>query len=232
MKSRVSLLVSVLLALGLLSWMAGCDREEPMVTAPTTSVQPGGENPDVPSGQVDKAYPPYSFSLNVPFTTQVPPGDWANTKNCGQTCATMLGGYFNGSAVNSAAIISQNSWLAAYTGNTKYNQANGWYTSMAQLKTLLEQKHRLRTSYPACTTLEQLINLVAAGKPCIVGVRISSGKLVASGGIDHWALVVGWNGNVIVNDPGSSSGNHRSYSVAAFDASWATSGRNYMAVWR
>ncbi len=57
MKSRVSLLVSVLLALGLLSWMAGCDGEEPMVTAPTTSVQPGGENPDVPSGQVDKAIP-------------------------------------------------------------------------------------------------------------------------------------------------------------------------------
>lgn len=232
MKSRAVLLVSVLLALGLLSWMAGCDREEPMVTAPTTSVQPGGEDPGVPSGQVDKAYPPYSFSLNVPYLRQWPPGDKDNTKNCGQTCAVMLGGYYNNSPLGSTQITAQNTWLATYTGDFRFNQANGWYTSLYQQKALLEQKHNLHTSYPSCSTLEQLINIVASGKPCIVGVMIKEGNLVSSGGIAHWAIVVGWNGNVIVNDPGSSYGNHRSYSVAAFNASWATQGRQYMSVWR
>lgn len=232
MKTRFVWLASLLLAVCLLSLMAGCDKQEQSVTAPAESVQVDQPDLSAPSEQAEKAFPPYSFSLNVPFVTQVPPGDWANTKNCGQTCAVMLGGYFKGSAVNSTAITSQNTWLATYTRDTRYNQANGWYTSLSQLKALLGQKHGLQTSYPACASLEQLINVVASGKPCIVGVKISGGKLVSSGGVDHWALVVGWNGNVIVNDPGSSSGNHRSYSVAAFDASWATSGRSYMAVWR
>ncbi|MDP2812146.1 MAG: C39 family peptidase [bacterium] len=231
MKSKVCWLSLLIMAMATF-WLVGCDREESgVVTAPMQNVQEEQEAL-VPSDQVDKAYPPYSFSLNVPYLRQWPPGDRYDTKNCGQTCAVMLGNYYNNSPLNSSQITAQNSWLATYTGDLRYNQANGWYTSTGQLRALLEQKHRLRTSYPACTTLEQLISIVASGKPCIVGVRINDGNLVSSGGRAHWAIVVGWNGNVIVNDSGSSYGNHRSYSVAAFDASWATSGRNYMAVWR
>ncbi|MBU1202625.1 C39 family peptidase [Patescibacteria group bacterium] len=227
MKGKVCWLSLLIMAM-VTFWLIGCDREEAGVVSPVEVEQVVAS----PSEQAEKAYPPYSFSLRVPFLTQVPPGDWLNTKNCGQTCAVMLGGYFNNSPVNSSQITAQNVWLANYTGNSCYNRANGCDTSIYRLKTLLEQKHKLRTSYPACSTLEQLINIVASGKPCVVGVMIKSGNLVSSGGYPHWAIVVGWNGNVIINDPGSSRGNHRSYSIAAFDASWATQGRTYFSVSR
>ncbi|MCX6784517.1 MAG: hypothetical protein NTV81_01090, partial [Candidatus Komeilibacteria bacterium] len=72
------------------------------------------------------AYPQRCFSLNVPFIKQAdPPGEWANTKNCGQACAVMLAGYFNRAAVTPARITAQNTWLANYTHDQRYNQANG-----------------------------------------------------------------------------------------------------------
>lgn len=201
---------------------AGCSKDHDSITEPTSS-----------QAQEDglKAYPPYSISLNVPFLKQVPPGDWANTKNCGQTCLVMLGGYFNGTPVNSSRITAHNSWLAMYTGDSRYNQANGWYTSDTLLRDMLAQYHGLGSARYYGSTPQDVVNQLTYGRPCIVGVRISGGRLVSSGGVAHWALVVGWDGDIIVNDPGSSSGNHRRYSIATFDASWATSGRKYIPVW-
>lgn len=192
-----------------------------------------GDNPQI------SGYPPYCFGLNVPLLAQVPPGNWSPnppgsnnfTHNCGQTCCVMLSGYFNGTAVNSTAITAENTWLASYTGNQTYNQPNGWDTNTSQLNALLWQKHNLHSSVNVGTTLDQVINTVASGKPCIASVRISGGNLVPSGGYGHWVIVVGWNGNVIINDPGCGVV-RRSYSVSAFNASWTAGGKYYMPVWK
>jgi hypothetical protein len=63
---------------------------------------------------------------------------------------------------------------------------------------------------------------------------ISGGRLVSSGGVGHWVILLGRDsaGNVILNDPGTSAGNHIKYSAAAFDASWRTQGRICAAVYR
>jgi len=176
-------------------------------------------------------FPGYSFCLAVPWLPQVPPGDWANTKNCGQTCAVMLSGYFNKTAVNSSQITAENTWLYGYTGNSAYNNANGYYTSTTQIQALLLQKHGLTSSILTGATVDDILNQAYSGKPCIAHVRISGGTLVGSGGVDHWTLVVGFDGyNVITNDPGSSSGYNRAYSKAAFTASWTLGSKLYMPV--
>lgn len=186
--------------------------------------------PTSQKGQVVDSYPQYCISLNVPFKTQVLPGTWSSTKNCGQTCVTMLDGYFNNGPVTAAAITSQNTWLAAQYNDTRYNQANGWYTNSSQLRALLQHRG-LQSSLLHGTTPEQVVAQLMNGRPSIVGVMIQGGNLVASGGVLHWAVVVGWDGYIYVNDPGSSSGNHRRYSLATFNASWATQNRVYIPVW-
>jgi hypothetical protein len=55
------------------------------------------------------------------------------------------------------------------------------------------------------------------------------------GGEAHWALVIGWNkskGRVILHDPGSRYGAGIEYTVADFEASWKTSNRLYVPVWK
>ncbi len=143
----------------------------------------------------------------------------------------MLAGYFNNSAVNVSQITAQNTWLYNYTGNSSYNDANGYYTSANQLQTLLNQKHGLSSSILYGTSLDDVLSAAYSGKPCIVHVKISGGTLVSSSGVDHWALLVGYDGtNVVVNDPGTSYGNGKLYSAATFLASWTAGNKLYMPV--
>ena len=76
---------------------------------------------------------------------------------------------------------------------------------------------------------------IKAGRPVIVGVKISGGQLTASSGVAHWALAIGFNPveqKIILNDPGTSSGSQKQYRVADFDKSWATQGRVYAPVYK
>jgi hypothetical protein len=45
-------------------------------------------------------------------------------------------------------------------------------------------------------------------------------------------LAIGWDGRVILHDPGSSSGAYRALSVATFEATWSTQGKIYIPVWK
>jgi len=182
-----------------------------------------------------RGYPPYSFGLSVPFIKQVPPGDWDNTKNCGQACGVMLGGYYNGGAVADWVIIAENRWLRRFTGNTRYLNDNGWYTNFSGKNTLgnlLYHFHALRTIVYYGNQPDDIINEVAHGRPVLAGVRIKDGKLVGSGGTSHWVLVVGWDGRIVIHDPGTSSGRYKRYSIAAFRDSWEEEGKIYVPVFR
>lgn len=199
--------------------------------------------PDATAPQRDQlqteAYPQYCFALNVPWLCQYPPGDMYNTKNCGQACGAMLGGYYNNGAVNGNVITAENSYLARAFNDSRYLNPNGWYTNFYQntggrdeLGLLLRNFHGLRYSVYFGHAPDDVVQEVAHGRPVIVGVMISGGRLVATNGVPHWALAVGWNGNVILNDPGSVSGHYRQLSVSDFDRTWATQGRVYVPVYR
>ena len=182
------------------------------------------------------SYAQCSYWLSVPFLKQVPPGDWTNTKNCGQTCAVMLGGYFNGSAVNSSAITDQNDWLYNYTSDSRYNDANGWYTGGSKLSAflhLLTDYHGLSASAHYGSSIDDILDEGCSDNPVIAGVQISGGQLVSSGGVGHWAIVIGYDpyyDEVILNDPGNSNGGSITYSVTDFVNSWASQDKIYIPV--
>lgn len=183
------------------------------------------------------SYPNYCFSLNVPFLVQYPPGDKDHTKNCGQACGVMLGGYYNHGSVNSSVITSENSWLYNYTHDSRYLDPNGWYTGgsyQAAYQQMLLQYHGLRTTEYHGNHPDDVVMEAANGNPPIAGVMISGGILCSSGGVSHWVLVVGWDGShVILNDPGTVSGNHIGrYTIADFERSWNTQQKIYLAVRR
>lgn len=193
---------------------------------------------NVAFAQQSSNYPP--MLLPVPWLCQVPPGDWNNTKNCGQTCSAMLGGYFKGFTPASSAITNENKWLATRFKDSRYTtSANGYYTHFNDgrnsLGVLLKEYYGLNSTVRNGSNITDVLKELNAGRPVIVGVKISGGKVVSSGGVAHWALAVGWNardGKIILNDPGTNSGRQIQYSVSAFDASWVTQGRIYAPISR
>lgn len=186
-------------------------------------------------GEMATAYPNYSFCLNVPFLPQVLPGTWSGTKNCGQAVGVMLGGAFNRGIVQPWVITDENRYLAGITGDRRYLDANGWYTGGSRLghyRKMLWDYHRVNTSVYYGNHADDVVAEMAKGRPVIVGVMIKGGKLVSSGGVSHWALAVGWDGNIYLHDPGTKYGRYIRYSVNSFEKSWATQGKIYMPCYR
>jgi hypothetical protein len=154
----------------------------------------------------------------------------------------MLGGYFNNGAVASWVIDAENRMLRDLTGDTRYLQPNGWYTGgtrMGAYREMIRRFHNLQTnlyySVPdphGFGNVADIIWEVANGHPVIAGVMISGGRIVSSGGVAHWVLVVGWDGNVILNDPGTTNGRYLRITPDAFERSWRTQNLVYLPVRR
>lgn len=210
--------------------LSGCGKRDENPVALSSGDENGPLQPSV-----DRSYPQYSFFLNVPWMAQVPPGTWAGTKNCGQACGVMLGGYYNKGAVAPWVITAENQLLYNLTGESQYLQPNGWYTGGTRLwafREMLRRFHGLQTAAYNGNRADDVVNEVARGRPVIVGVMIKDGRIVPSGGVPHWALAVGWDGRIILHDPGSSGGAFRPLTVAEFEATWATQQKIYIPVWK
>lgn len=182
-------------------------------------------------------YPP--MLLSVPWLPQVSPGDWANTKNCGQTVSLMVDGYYDRYSPTSSDITNANQWLRTRFGDRRYLDANGYYTHFTtgrnELGAMLSELHGIRYSVLHGGNTSSILYQLNLGRPVIVGCKISRGSLVATGGVPHWSLVIGWDPvrrEFIMNEPGSSSGRMRRVSITQFDASWATQGRIYAPCWK
>jgi len=179
------------------------------------------------------------INIPVPFTPQVPPGDWNNTKSCGQTSSAMIYafyGFYGHSPANAQDIVAINSWLAQEYNDNRYLDENGYYTSTSMLSNLARNYAGYgNTYYGSNWTLNQLKQEILAGRPVIIAVYTN---MATSGGYKHFMVLRGLrlddNGNithVIVNDPGrslaSGHGENYVYSVATFENSWV---RNSKAV--
>jgi len=72
---------------------------------------------------------------NVLFKSQVPPGSWNRTLNCGQTSMVIANSYYNNSSISEEDIKNVDIWL-----NEKFSDPirdfNGYYTNTTKLKTL------------------------------------------------------------------------------------------------
>jgi hypothetical protein len=77
--------------------------------------------------------------LDVPFLPQVPPGDWANTRNCGPACAVMIRAYYFNLQPLPDHIIQANNWLNARFG-LSLNGYNGDWTNIFQIRAWLDSE--------------------------------------------------------------------------------------------
>jgi len=233
----------VLLIFGLLPVaQIGCDKNQernivasnPYLTTIPVDSLPSGKDSNVPAATAT-TYPNFCFALSVPWLCQLPPGtDWGLTNNCGQACCAMLGGYFNNRPISASTIDGENTWLGC-------PKPYGCGTGNGTIQRLLSGYHGLQSAVYNGSTPAEPVSEASRNRPPIVGVNIYKGNLVPAGyvgpdgksGRSHWVIVVGWDGsNVVVHDPGTGTGAYRKYSVAAFDASWTTSGRTYIPVWK
>lgn len=182
-------------------------------------------------------------TLFVPWLPQVPPGTWEGTKNCGQACSVMLAAYYYGGSCGSQQIRDANRWLAGRLGDSRYLDAsgNGWYTGFTgsnALGLLIGERYRLQYRVGYGSGVSAIRSELNSGHPVVLGVQISNGNLVASGGMSHWVIAVAYDyaGNVYLNDPGTDRGCQRGwmirYTWAELDRSWQTQRRIFAPVWR
>jgi hypothetical protein len=164
--------------------------------------------------------------LNVPFLPQVPPGDWKNTKNCGQDSVLMVMAFLKKFQPYSQLITDEDSWLAWYTGNSVFKNPNGAPTNTSLLASLTKGYWSYSTVYTGSNgTKDLLYNSLKQGKPVVVAVKIDMGTTTAN----HFMVLIGLSDStVIVNDPGHTYGGGVQYSYSQFDASWKTQGRAYV----
>ena len=66
----------------------------------------------------------YNNPLSVVFKAQVPPGEWANTNNCGQTSALMVMCYHKNTIPTEQGIKDIDTWLYQNEGDliNNYNE--------------------------------------------------------------------------------------------------------------
>lgn len=185
---------------------------------------------------VSEAVVNQEYNLSVPFTPQVPPGDWSNTKNCGQTSSAMVFGYYgfyNYTSPNYDDITSIDTWLASHYNDNRYLDPNGYYTSTTMLTELAKSYGGFSQSYYGQNwTIDQLKTQIQAGHPVIVAVYTN----MNTSSYKHFMVLRGVRldsgGNVIqviVNDPGhslaSGMGENYTYDVATFMNAWSKQGK-------
>lgn len=196
------------------------------------------------------SWPNWYRELPVAWLPQLPPGtNWALTKNCGQTCALMCDGYFRGYRPTSNHIVEADWWLNGRFPGVGFAPPYSYYTNFVgrnALGTLLREKYGLKyyvnsASYNQELDLSNVLWNIEWGHPVICAVRISGGNIVTSGGVEHWTLVVGYDrnygGQVILNDPGTNSGNKKRVNVGTFLQSWSSvwmgsKNRIWVPVWK
>lgn len=189
--------------------------------------------------QIVRCFPPILLavatlragSLPVPFISQVPPGDWTNSANCGPTSVLMVASYYAGTKPTATQIEDIDDWMLARFGyplnsdNGTESGDNGSEPTGYDLATIAREKFSLSDSERYANWTEaQLQQELASGYPVIVAVYTSMNP---SFGYKHFMVLVGMDNNfVYVNDPGKTNGQQKAYSIAAFQTAWKANANN------
>jgi len=242
-KISVITVISIFICLFLLPSCDAFDGESENPVGVNTNTSGENESSDSSLVMIDpETHKPvgwlsYCPWFSVPWLPQVPPGDWDNTRNCGQAVAVMLGGYFNHGRVSSDIITMENNWLAGHLGDSRFRNPNGWYTgrnNAEPLRELLWHFHALEAPCYYGNGVDDVIAELYRGRPVIVCVKTD----MKTYGDSHWMLCIGYDKTYLYfNDPGHSyrsnyGGYCFRYTVSRFNRSWRTEDRQYLPVWR
>ncbi len=170
---------------------------------------------------------PLLINLPVPFKSQVLPGSWDQTQNCGQTSLVMCHSFYQYTTPSVQDIKDIDDFLWT-TYNYPINNYNGSPTGVSDLYNVASlfygyQDIETHTDW----TIESIKNSLLANIPVIVAVKTG----MTTTGVNHFMVLRGYdeeNQKLFFNDPGrslkSDCGKNVSYSVALFQQSWATQG--------
>lgn len=162
------------------------------------------------------------IKLDVPFIPQVPPGEWSNTKNCGQAAVLNSVGYLRRQCMTPVNITYENNWLANAYGDSRYRNPNGWYTDVYKLENLAKNYWGYYNSRATTSNLDGLYSELKACRSVVVAVRLqmSTTPTPTNG---HFMVLVGMDSSYVwVNDVGKTYGKNNSYPLWQFEASWKT----------
>ncbi|MCF7795699.1 hypothetical protein K9M42_01250 [Patescibacteria group bacterium] len=163
---------------------------------------------------------------NVLFKSQVPPGSWSRTLNCGQTSVIIANSYYNNSSISEEDIKNIDIWL-----NEKFSDPirdfNGYYTNTTKLKTLCSDYFdmdycTINSGENLFSFLKEQINL---GNLSILQVRVKM-KLTK---VPHFMVFLGYDNDfVYFHDPGQSKGSYVKFKIQDFLEVWENQNFNYL----
>ncbi|MEA3454648.1 MAG: VWA domain-containing protein, partial [Candidatus Caldatribacteriota bacterium] len=148
--------------------------------------------------------------IPVPYITQVPPGEWTSTRNCGPASFLMVYCYHNKTTPTEQGIRDINDWFVEKEIWSNTNKYNGRGASPEELEKLAKEYGGFSESYRDTKwNLDKIEQEINAGRPVIVAVF---GKIITMSGYErdlrkngHWVVVRGFTEtHVICNDPGFS----------------------------
>lgn len=178
--------------------------------------------------QLSALDPPDSAFLSVPFVSQFYTlnGNSCGSGSCGPASLSMCSAYALGRGPSTQDIVNVWSFLGRDTCGNDMNgtsltelasAANGWPFSLSHV-------------YSSTLTVDGLKAEIAAGRPVLV--HVTAGYLTDrpygySGG--HYIAAIGYDPNYIIcNDPGSSSGNSRYYTISDMTKAMADKGNGVL----
>ncbi len=168
----------------------------------------------------------HAASIGVPFKSQVLPGSWNNTLNCGQTSFLMVKSFFENTEPSIDEIKEVDDWLYETYGDA-INGYSGSYTNVTKLTALAKEYGGYSNSYYGTGDINWLKETLQSGQPVIVAVHIDMD--IGKGG--HFMVALGIEGdNVVVHDPGKAKGADRKFSIKQFTKSWAMQNNSYVVV--
>lgn len=169
---------------------------------------------------------------DVAFISQVLPGNWNYTLNCGQTSYYMVLSYING--VKDEEILDFNEikkiddWLYEKYGDP-IRDYNGYYTDINKLNTMAKERNNIENSgaFSGENKFSELMKEIDNNNIVIVAVRINMN--ISKEG--HFMVLVGYdNKYVYLNDPGKMLGKKRRYLIQYFLDSWKTQNYSYVLI--
>jgi hypothetical protein len=165
-------------------------------------------------------------SIQVPFKSQVPPGIWNKTLNCGQTSFLMVSSFLEGTDPATDQIKNIDNWLFEKYGDP-VNEYSGSVTNVTKLSTLAKEYGGYESSYYGYGNLAWLKETIYSGQPVIIAVHIDMD--VGKGG--HFMVAVDIDDEKItVHDPGKTKGEYKTFSMSVFLASWGLQNNAYTIV--
>ena len=172
----------------------------------------------------------YNVRLNVPFKSQVLPGSWSSTLNCGQTSVLMVNSYYKQSTPTEQDVRGIDDWLFQQFGD-QVNNYNGSSTYTGKLVTIAQNYFGLPQAVRHSNwSLDDLRAELNNKRPIIVAVWTNM-IVDQSSQARHFMVLTGMDdNNVYLNDPGHTNGKDVSYPISQFDQTWADQNRSAVSI--